>query len=366
MRIKIAVLLSALLILWQTAANSEDDAGSLPRSAGSPQGGNVPSSSSSDSQLDGKEDAGSPQEKKESAEEFVFQIGMDKPAEKLQMNGSAFDYGPYMLSVTRRIRAAWYPPKGRESKKMSVRFSIYGDGALNDLRISKSSGDVPADNAAIAAVNKAAPFRPLPQSVPDHVTVDFSFDYSGYGQSPKSQSQNQTQTVPVPMSSPQQDQQKNLLTQSRSMQSIQPVATAQQLERGSQTNYPNITIVSRSAQYVPSATRVPIEKTSAAGPSPKPDFGLYLKDLNRRIKRAWFPPRKQEMLVVIVEFSIGTDGRLSDLRVVRSSGSVPADQAALAAVENAAPFRPLPAFTPSWIKVRFIFDYNLFEGGRSF
>ncbi|MBX9689807.1 MAG: TonB family protein [Candidatus Obscuribacterales bacterium] len=110
------------------------------------------------------------------------------------------------------------------------------------------------------------------------------------------------------------------------------------------------------------------------GPAGKPsvaaqadvDFGPYMADLQRRIKRAWFPPRGQESKRVVVIFKVHSQGELSDLRIDKSSGFAVADQAALQAVQNAAPFRPLPAGAPSVVDIQFTFDYNVFSGGRSF
>ena len=80
------------------------------------------------------------------------------------------------------------------------------------------------------------------------------------------------------------------------------------------------------------------------------DFGPYMADLQRRIKRAWFPPRGQENRRVVVVFKIHKEGELSNLRLVTSSGTASADKAAMSAVENAAPFRPCPLARPMmWI-----------------
>ena len=91
-----------------------------------------------------------------------------------------------------------------------------------------------------------------------------------------------------------------------------------------------------------------------------------MADLQRRIKRAWFPPRGQESRRVKVIFKVHSQGELSDLRVEGSSGVAIADQAALQAVTNAAPFRPLPPGAPAVVDIEFTFDYNVFSGGRSF
>jgi len=97
----------------------------------------------------------------------------------------------------------------------------------------------------------------------------------------------------------------------------------------------------------------------------EPNWGPYMADLQRRIKRAWTPPKYHESNRVVVVFKIHKNGELSNLRLVTSSGSAIVDQAAMRAVETAAPFRALPAEADDDIDVQFTFDYNLFNGGGS-
>jgi TonB family protein len=93
------------------------------------------------------------------------------------------------------------------------------------------------------------------------------------------------------------------------------------------------------------------------------DFGPYMADLQRRIKRQWFPPKGNESKRVVVVFKVHRDGQLSNLRLVTSSGVSIADKAALSAVENAAPFRQLPTGASDDVDIQFTFDYNVFAGG---
>lgn len=93
------------------------------------------------------------------------------------------------------------------------------------------------------------------------------------------------------------------------------------------------------------------------------DFGPYMADLQRRIKRAWFPPKGNESKRVKVVFKVHKDGQMTNLRILISSGLQIADAAALKAVENAAPFRPLPDGAPNDVDIEFTFDYNVFNGG---
>ncbi|MEE3349466.1 MAG: TonB family protein [Candidatus Gastranaerophilaceae bacterium] len=93
----------------------------------------------------------------------------------------------------------------------------------------------------------------------------------------------------------------------------------------------------------------------------EPDFGPYMRDLQRRIKMNWNPPKGNESKRVVLLFKIAKDGRLLSCSVYKSSGLPSADQAALAAVKATAPFKPLPVeYKNSSIDIQFTFDYNVF------
>ena len=97
----------------------------------------------------------------------------------------------------------------------------------------------------------------------------------------------------------------------------------------------------------------------------EPDFGPYMRELQRRIKMNWDPPKGNESKRVVLLFKIAKDGRLLSCRVSKSSGLPSADQAALKAVELTAPFRPLPGdFKGQSIDIQFTFDYNVFNATR--
>ena len=118
----------------------------------------------------------------------------------------------------------------------------------------------------------------------------------------------------------------------------------------------------------------PVKKASVPIPAAPPttpaqpfndrdvDFGPYMARLQRTIKRAWFPPRGKETCRVAVVFKVHDNGSMSNLRLTKSSGSALADQAALKAVANAAPFKALPEGTPENVDIQFTFDYNVFKG----
>jgi TonB family protein len=94
------------------------------------------------------------------------------------------------------------------------------------------------------------------------------------------------------------------------------------------------------------------------------NFGPYMSALQRKIKRAWRPPRGSESNRIVVTFVVLKDGRLSDLRIVVSSPDPEANMAALKAVSEASPFDPLPAGSGDTVDIEFTFDYNVFQKQR--
>lgn len=95
----------------------------------------------------------------------------------------------------------------------------------------------------------------------------------------------------------------------------------------------------------------------------EPDFGPYMRELQRRIKMNWEPPKGNESKRVVLMFKIARDGKLLSVNVFKSSGLQNVDQAAINAVKVAAPFRALPPeYKGSNIDIQFTFDYNVYGG----
>jgi TonB family protein len=93
------------------------------------------------------------------------------------------------------------------------------------------------------------------------------------------------------------------------------------------------------------------------------DFSLYMANLQRLIKKHWFPPKDSASRTLRVTFKISREGRMSNLQLSRGTGIGIADTAGLDAVEAAAPFfKPLPAGAPEAVDIEFTFDYNVFTG----
>jgi len=86
------------------------------------------------------------------------------------------DFAPYMANMQRRIKSCWRPPENSERKQVVVVFKVNKAGELSDLRLTNSSGSATTDESALEAVVKAAPFSPLPATLPEIVDIQFTFE----------------------------------------------------------------------------------------------------------------------------------------------------------------------------------------------
>ena len=89
----------------------------------------------------------------------------------------------------------------------------------------------------------------------------------------------------------------------------------------------------------------------------------YVDLLRNRISSSWYSslvaPGLKGKYVTGVHFIIGRDGRISDLQVERPSGIASLDLSARRAIENAAPFAPLPNdFSSQYLVVHFEFEWE--------
>ena len=106
-----------------------------------------------------------------------------------------------------------------------------------------------------------------------------------------------------------------------------------------------------------------MKKSRPASAQADVDFGPYMADLQRRIKQHWVPPKGYESQRVVVQFKVHSGGDVFNLKLDPPSGIDVADEAALKAVQDASPFRPLPPGASDSVDIQFTFDLNIFGGG---
>lgn len=91
------------------------------------------------------------------------------------------------------------------------------------------------------------------------------------------------------------------------------------------------------------------------------DLGPYFEEVKRRVKSNWNPSYRAEDYTTYLTFDIQKNGQITGLRVTRSSGSPQVDRESLDAVQNSAPFAPLPPEFPlESLGVRFSFNIYIY------
>ncbi len=116
-----------------------------------------------------------------------------------------------------------------------------------------------------------------------------------------------------------------------------------------------------SANGSPNGTGAP--DAGGGGDGDDVDFGNYLDEVKKRIKKNWYPPRGAESLTITLKFKVMSDGSVGgNIKLVKSSGVAAADDAAKLAITNAAPFPALPKGAGPFVDIKFAFDYNVFNG----
>lgn len=81
---------------------------------------------------------------------------------------SWYDWGPYAEEMVRRIKLHWDIPKLAElgwKGKLTIHFNIRLDGSVEGATLVSGSGVPPFDFAAMQAILKSNPFRPLPKDL---------------------------------------------------------------------------------------------------------------------------------------------------------------------------------------------------------
>ena len=92
------------------------------------------------------------------------------------------------------------------------------------------------------------------------------------------------------------------------------------------------------------------------------DFKDYMPKMQNKIKSNWNPPKNESSSKIILNYEIKKDGTLGEIKVLTSSGDTNADEMAIEALKNSAPFEPLPeGFAGDKIDVQFTFDYNVYQ-----
>jgi TonB family protein len=110
--------------------------------------------------------------------------------------------------------------------------------------------------------------------------------------------------------------------------------------------------------------RIPLKRSPDANSAACGVYGPYMESIEREIKTNWHPPKRNITRRVTVVFKVDRQGNLSNLKV-SPSGDAELDQSARQAVEETAPFAPLPSGAKDKnVDIQFTFDYNVYDQRR--
>ncbi|HEY9868390.1 MAG TPA: TonB family protein [Candidatus Obscuribacterales bacterium] len=241
------------------------------------------------------------------------------------------DYTAYMAHLQQRIALSFFPPQAQASEPGTAKFRVRSDGSVSDLKLEKSSGLASRDTECLAAIERASPFYHAPVGAPEKIDIEFSFA-CGKGSS-------------------------------WALTSKDDGKPGSKGKAGSATAL--VGSLDLNSRPVSHASGPRSSRAHDGGSEGDVDFGPYMADLQRRIKRAWLPPSGTESKRAVVIFKVHKDGNVSHMTLEKSSGVASFDQAALKAIENAAPVLELPDGAPEDVDIQFTFDYNTGgSGGR--
>jgi protein TonB len=86
--------------------------------------------------------------------------------ETINLSSADIKYVSYLMKIKQKILGIWqYPQKAfakNEEGNVVIRMSIDADGSLAGATLLSSSGSVDLDDGALAVVQQAAPYNPLP------------------------------------------------------------------------------------------------------------------------------------------------------------------------------------------------------------
>lgn len=88
-------------------------------------------------------------------------------------------------------------------------------------------------------------------------------------------------------------------------------------------------------------------------------WASYMKKMQHSIKANWNPPSENTNSSTVLQYRVQKDGRITNIKIGKSSGNKRMDEAAIKALNDTSPLEPLPEFfTGKFVDVNFTFNYN--------
>ncbi|MEH2320221.1 energy transducer TonB family protein, partial [Nostoc sp.] len=93
------------------------------------------------------------------------------------------DITSYLKQLQQKVKQQWLPEVSQSSRRTVLYFTIKRSGQLSNLQLAQTSGFSVTDQAALKAIQRSAPFAPLPTGyTSNHINIQFTFNINIYGQ----------------------------------------------------------------------------------------------------------------------------------------------------------------------------------------
>ena len=93
------------------------------------------------------------------------------------------DITSYLNQLQQRVKQQWLPGLSQSSRRTVLNFTVNRSGQLSNLQLAQTSGFSVTDKAALNAIQRAAPFAPLPTGYTSNdIHIRFTFDINVYGE----------------------------------------------------------------------------------------------------------------------------------------------------------------------------------------
>ncbi|WP_375471426.1 TonB family protein [uncultured Nostoc sp.] len=93
------------------------------------------------------------------------------------------DLTSYLNKLKQRVQQQWLPGMSQSNRRTVLNFTINRSGEVNNLNIVQTSGFRVTDEVAMNAIQRAAPFAPLPTGYrKNYIDIEFTFDINVYGE----------------------------------------------------------------------------------------------------------------------------------------------------------------------------------------
>lgn len=273
------------------------------------------------------------------------------------------DWSYLLNKYANKLKRKWISPQyGQPIKSTILRYKIDQHGYNHNIELIQSSGSKSHDNAAKEATIGGVDLYLFPSNTIRHyLPVEVTFNYYSTGE---------LQSITCVQYKKQQETAKHQ-KQIASTDTKQPQLQNQQNSANVTSSSPASKPATSNSSSVPSTPPKNTRPSGVGNPAGggghpgidavrEPDFGPYMRDVQKKIKSNWDPPEGDKSKRVVLLFKIAKDGSLLSCSVKKSSWNSNVDYAAIKAVKQTAPFPPLPPeFKGQSIDIQFTFDYNI-------